>query len=267
MRFQKIAATAGLTALVLVGTAWQAVAANLVSYRAVYDVRLSESRNGSLVTAASGQIAYGTKQSCDSWIISQTGAMYLQTAEGDVLPQPLNFSAWESQDGTQYRFSVMGEDPDAAILGGAEKNGEVGEATFSRPQSVRFDLPKGTLFPMVHTDHIINQAQKGVTQFQNYVFEGTDVEGAKLLVTFVSPLSAMAQQYTQAVSDKALSRPGWNFRLAYFDPEDPASVPMYEIEADYLDNGVPVRWVLDYGDFSVEMGMSKFETLSPPDCS
>ncbi|MEG3619182.1 DUF1849 family protein [Magnetovibrio sp. PR-2] len=267
MRFHKWAKNAALTAALLAGSAGSAEAANLVSYRAIYDVRLSEARSGSAVTAASGQIAYGTKENCDSWIINQTGAMFLQTSEGDVLPQPLNFSAWESQDGTQYRFSVMGEDADATILGGAKKQGEAGAAEFSKPQSLRFDLPKGTLFPMVHTDHIINQAQKGVMQFQNYVFEGTDVEGAKLLVTFVSPLSSLAESFTKSLSDTALTRPGWNFRLAYFNPEDQASIPMYEIEADYLDNGVPVRWVLDYGDFSVEMGLSKFETLPAPECS
>ena len=263
MRFMKIAQKLGLTALLVAGAALPAEAANLVSYRAVYDVRLSEARSGSAVTAAGGQIAYGTKESCDAWIVSQTGGMYVQTSEGDTIPHPVNFSAWESKDGAKYRFSVMGEDPNAAILGDARK----GAADFFRPVEVSFKLPEGTLFPMVHTDHIINQAQKGISQFQNFVFEGTDIEGAKLLVTFVSSLSNRALSYKDKLTDQALTRPGWNFRLAYFDPEDPASIPMYEIEADYLDNGVPVRWLVDWGDYSVEMGLSKFETLSPPDCS
>jgi len=256
-------------ACLMVGVAAPALAANMASYRAVYDVRLAEAKRGSAVSAASGQIAYGVKEACEAWLVNQTGTMYLQTTEGDVLPQTLNFSSWEAHDGTQYRFTVMGDEIDDTILGGAHlsKDGQAGgEAQFAKPEAATFPLPARTVFPMEHTEHILAQALAGKTQFQNTVFEGTDVEGAKLLVTFVSPLSDRAKTMSSRFKMDALKRPGWTFRLAYFDPVSQDSEPMYEIEADYLDNGIPVRWMLDYGDFTVEMGMSKIEILPAPDC-
>jgi len=245
-----------------------AAAANMASYRAVYDVRLVDAKRGSRFTAASGQIAYGVKEACDAWLVNQTGTMYLQTTTGDVFPQTLNFSSWESRDGASYRFTVMGEKGEEdTILGGAKlrKNGG-GEAQFTRPDSMTFKLPANTMFPVVHTAHILRQAEVGKTQFQNTVFEGTDVEGAKLLVTFVSPLSKHARTISNALKIDALKQPGWTFRLAYFDPQSQTGEPLYEIEADYLDNGIPVRWMLDYGEFTVEMAMSKIEVLSAPKC-
>ncbi|HEY9081127.1 EipB family protein [Magnetovibrio sp.] len=268
-RLLKGAFVCASSALAIVVFAGAVQAADLVSYRAVYDVRLADAKRGSNVSAASGQIAYGVKQTCDGWLVNQTGTMYLQTATGDVVPQGLNFSSWESVDGTRYRFSVMGDETDSDIILGAasmSKTPNGGEAQFSKPEPATFALPAGTLFPMEHTVHILDQAALGKSQFENSVFEGTDVEGEKLLVSFVSPLSARAQTMAARFKDAALTHPGWNFRLAYFDPASQTGEPLYEIEADYLDNGIPVRWMLDYGDFTVEMGMTKVEILPKPDC-
>jgi len=243
--------------------------ANMVSYRAVYDIRLADAKRGSNISAASGQLAYGVKKTCDGWLVNQTGSMYFQTTTGEVLPQPLTFSSWESATGTQYRFTSMDDQEGGEVILGAARMSESrsgGEAQFSKPQPSTFKLPAGTLFPIEHTVHILDQALAGKSQFENAVFEGVNVEGAKLLVTFVSPLSVRARDISTRLASEALKNPGWNFRLAYFDPESQTGEPLYEIEADYLDNGIPVRWLLDYGDFTVEMGMSKIEMLSKPDC-
>ena len=265
----KIAIACACSMVASVGFANAVYAANLVSYRAVYDVRLVDAKAGASISAVSGQIAYGVKKTCDGWLVNQTGTMYLQVTTGDVIPETFNFSSWESADGTQYRFTVMGDEGDSdVILGGAKlaKSGGRGEAQFSKPEPATFPLAAGTMFPMEHTNHILDQAARGQSQFENSVFEGTDVEGAKLLVSFVSAISARSQALLERFKTEALTRPGWNFRLAYFEPTSKTGEPMYEIEADYLDNGIPVRWMLDYGDSIVEMGMSKIEILPKPDC-
>ncbi|MCW8916885.1 MAG: cell envelope integrity EipB family protein [Magnetovibrio sp.] len=266
MSFKKLilVVTATLTATFAVVSLAQA--ANLASYRAVYNARLSNVSNGANVTAVTGQIAYGAKRTCGAWLVNQAGGMYFQTTTGDVIPQPLNYSSWESEDGLQFRFSVMGDEPDTTILGGAKRTGLGGEAQFTKPEPVNFTLPEGTIFPFEHTAYILDQAQAGHTQFENYVFDGTDVEGAKLLVTFVTAMSGDVVERLSSFSAPALKKTGWNFRMAYFDPAERSSVPIYEIEADFLDNGIPVRWVMDYGDFAIELRMEKFESLPDPNC-
>ncbi|MBF0247704.1 MAG: DUF1849 family protein [Alphaproteobacteria bacterium] len=244
---------------------------DLASFRAIYDIRLAQAHGGAGVGAVTGRIVYGVEKTCDAWIINQTGLMRLQMLEGDTLDQPLNFSSWEADDGAHYRFSVPADgDHDEAILGSADMKPTGGTVVFTRPSAEIFDLPAGTVFPVQHTRHVIEQARAGTRQFQNTIFEGTDVEGAKLLVTFISPLAkgvraAVKKALGESV-DPALDHPGWNFRMAYFDPANRTGEPLYEIEADYLDNGVPLRWLLDYGPYSVEMILGGFETLPPPEC-
>ncbi len=241
-------------------------AANLVSYRAVYDIRMASAKPGAGFASASGQLAYGVKQACDAWLVNQAGTTHVETTDGDVISWPMNFSSWESSDGAHYRFTVMGDDVSPTILGGARMGADGGEAKFSKPEAAVFALSSDTLFPMVHTAYILDQAGQGKTQLQNMVFEGISVEGSKLLVTFVSTLSKRAGTIAGRFNLDAVKRPGWTFRLAYFDPVSRASEPMYEIEADYLDNGIPVRWMIDYGDYVLEMDMTKIEILPRPDC-
>lgn len=243
-------------------------AMELASHRAVYSVSLAVSSNTVAVTAASGQVAYGVEKVCGGWLTAQTGTMNLQLSSGEVMPQTLHYSSWEADNGHQYRFSVKTEgNGEEVILGTAQISpGADGTANFSRPEATQFTLPQGTLFPVSHTEFAIEAARAGNTQAETYIFEGTQVEGAKLLIAFISPLSNEAKAVQEKLGGELLSRSGWNFRLAYFDPKSQTGEPLYEVEADLLDNGVALRWILDYEAYAVEMKLNKIERLVKPDC-
>jgi hypothetical protein len=245
-----------------------AQAIELASHRAAYDVSLAASSDTKAVTAAKGQVAFGVEKVCGGWLSAQTGTMNLHLSSGDVMPQTLHYSSWESDDGHQYRFSVKVEgNGDEVILGTAQiRPSAEGIANFTRPEPTQFTLPQGTLFPVSHTGFMIDAARAGNTQAESYIFEGTQVEGARLLIAFISPLSNEAKAVQEKLGGELLSRSGWNFRLAYFDPKSQTGEPLYEVEADLLDNGVALRWVLDYGVYAVEIKLNKIERLVKPDC-
>lgn len=159
-----------------------------------------------------------------------------------------------------------GADRGEDVRGTAKMSAGGGVANFTHPERTEFNLPSGTLFPVAHSQFMIDQARSGQTLMESRLFEGADVEGAKLVVVFVSPLSAEAREVVKQVGGDLVARPGWTFRLAYYDPSARTSEPLYEVEADILDNGVAPRWVLDYGDFSVVMRLAKVEALDKPDC-
>ena len=238
------------------------------SHRAAYVVSLDSIREDVALSSVSGQIAYGVEKVCDGWLMAQSGTMNLHLPSGEVLPQTMHFSSWESDDGSQYRFTMKSEgDSGETILGTAAiPAGTPGSATFTRPEAAQFALSSGTLFPTAHTALLIAAAQAGKSQVESLVFEGTEVQGAKLLVAFISPLSDAAQAVQASLDSALVKRPGWTFRLAYFDPQDQTGEPLYEVEADQLDNGVALRWVLDYGSYAVEMKLNKIEPLNKPDC-
>jgi len=242
-------------------------AADLVSHQAGYTVHLGEGRKSG-VAAVSGQIAMGIKHTCDGWIQQQSGVLNTQLSNGDVREQVVNLSSLEQHN--RYRFSIKtGGTAAEEVRGTAEISGSggTGHVLYSRPKAARFVLPPATLFPIAHTRAMIAAARAGKTRLERYVFEGTAVEGAKLVVAFISPLSARAKAIMADVGGAILHRPGWNFRLAYFDPAAHGGPPEYEVEVDLLDNGVAPRWLLDYGRFSMEMTLAQVQALAQPDCS
>lgn len=239
------------------------------SHRAAYEVSLDSIREDVAISSVSGKIAYGVEKVCGGWLMAQSGTMNLHLPSGETLPQTMHFSSWESDDASQYRFTMKSEgDGGETLLGTAHMPaGAPGKANFTHPEAAQFALPKGTLFPTAHTAFLIASARAGKTQVESLVFEGTEVKGAKLLVAFISPLSDAAKAVQASLSDQTLvARPGWTFRLAYFDPQSQTGEPLYEVEADQLDNGVSLRWVLDYGSYAVEMKLNKIEPLSKPGC-
>lgn len=256
------------TAWALVLGAGAVQAAELAPHGAVYDIRLAAARENVDISAASGQILYGLEKVCDGWLAAQNGILNLQLPSGEVLPQTVQYSTWEAADGSQYRFTVKSEEGDAQVILGTAQiaSGAQGQVTFTQPADTQFTLPVGTLFPVAHTAHMIDAAQAGQNQIENFIFEGTGVEAEKLLVAFVSPLSAPSKAIMQELGGALLNRPGWNFRMAYFDPKDQGGEPLYEVEVDLLDNGVAPRWILDYGSYAVEMKLGKVEPLAKPDC-
>lgn len=267
-KLRAIAAGAALCVLSAMPMAATSQEPGLVPHKAVYTVRLDETRGGVGLEAVSGSIAYGVQKTCGGWVLAQSGTMNMHLPTGDVFPQTLHYSSWESDDATSYRFSVTTEgDGGEVILGSASVTpGQGGEAVYQRPEHAAYPLPADTLFPVAHTQFMIQSALAAKTQVHSHIFEGTEVEGAKLLVVFISPLSDKGRAAIDALGEDLVKRPGWNFRLAYFDPTDQSGEPLYEIEADMLDNGIAPRWVLDYGDFSVIMQIAKIQGEALPDC-
>lgn len=253
-------------ALVLCAGAVQA--ADLAPHGAVYDISLAAAKESVDISSANGQIIYGLEKVCGGWLAAQNGTLNLQLPSGDVLPQTVQYSTWESEDGSHYRFTVKSEEAGTQVILGTAQiaPGAQGNVTFAQPAGEQFTLPVGTLFPVAHTAHLIDAARAGKSQIENFIFEGTGVEAEKLLVAFVSPLTSQAKAVLQELGGELLDHTGWNFRMAYFDPKDQSGEPLYEVEVDLLDNGVAPRWILDYGSYAVEMKLSKAEPLAMPDC-
>lgn len=245
-----------------------ALAIELIPYQAGYSVSLSDVKNQNSVSAVTGQVAFGFEKICDGWLFQQRGNMKNYLPNGNVVPQVFQFSSIEKSGDYQFSIKTDGLSKDI-ILGRAEMSdtGNGGKAIFSRPEKITFSLPPDTLFPAAHTRFMIKAAEAGKDRLERHIFEGTDASPAKLLVAFVSPMSKAGQAIVEKMGSALKSQKGWHFQMAYFDPKSQAGTPLYEVGVDQLDNGIALRWVLDYGSHAVEMKMVKVQTLDKPDCS
>ena len=244
-------------------------AAELVSHRAAYSLKIGEVRPGGAVVDVSGVMTMDVEKSCDGWILAIRRVMNIVTAGGGQFTEDMRFAGWESANGDRLRFATR-------VQTGAERReykgearlpaaGGDGEAVFKLPESKTIKLPEGTLFPLAHTALLIDRARAGARQVARYIFDGTEIEGAQEAVAFIGPRRDAAGR-GDGHQGPLVARPGWNMRMAVYGTDKRQSMPQFEIEFLQLDNGVVPRLMLDFKQFTVLVSLEKVESLPAPSC-
>lgn len=254
-------------ALALAAAAGPATAAELAPHRAFYSLTLEKARSDHIVDVR-GVAVMSLEKACDGWIIGHRLSADLDTVQV-VLKQEARFAAWESADGTAYRFAARHETGDnrEAFRGRARTGGAdgAGTAELAEPAGKTLALPPGTLFPVGHLATLIDRAAAGDRQVSRTLFDGSDGKGPRLAVAFVGPrVEPDAKAATRF--GPLVARPGWSVRIAFFPVKSREPVPEYEIQALQLDNGVADHMVLDYADFTLRLELQKIEALPAPVC-
>ncbi len=245
-------------------------AAELTAHRAIYSLKLGETRSGGKFVKAHGALMTVMEKSCDGWIMAQTMKIELDTVEGTTIDHDMRYTSWESFDGGTYRFfsrNRSGQSRDE-FKGQAttSKEGGRGEAVFKRPGDKTIPLPEGTLFPIGHLAWLIDRAMAGDHQVPRYLFDGADGEGPQQVFTFIGAKVKPGEHGLTALGSLT-ERPGWSMSMAFFPVDSPQPKPEYEMEILQLDNGVTPHMVLDYDKFSVILDLQKIEAVPPPPCS
>lgn len=248
-------------------------AADMVAHKAFYSMKLGAVRAGSGFVGARGNMGLSLERTCGGWTMSQTLRMDLATPDGGEIEQDLRFTAWESDDGTSYRFfasnNVNGERED--FRGRALKESAVGtgNAHYKIPEGVKIPLPEGTMFPLGHTVWLIENALAGKRQVTVAVFDGADGEGPQQVTAFIGPKLKSGDHIPKKLL-KSLGplsdRSGWNIRMGFFELDTQQSEPDYEVEIMQLDNGVTPLLTLDYQDFTVILTLESLEEIPNPKC-
>ncbi|HJN22430.1 MAG TPA: DUF1849 family protein [Rhodospirillales bacterium] len=244
-------------------------AAELAAHRAIYSLKLGETRNDGKFIKAHGALMTVMEKSCDGWIMAQTLKMDLDTIEGTTINQDMRYTSWESFDGGTYRFfshnhSGRGRDEFKGQATTSQDDGH-GEAIFKLPGNKTIPLPEGTLFPISHLAWLIDRAMAGERQVPRFLFDGADDEGPQQVFTFIGP-KVTSSKNGITVLGSLTDRPGWSMSMAFFPAGSPQSKPEYEMEVLQLDNGVTPRIVLDYDNFSVILDLQKIEAVPSPPC-
>src|SRR3954454_1350426 len=103
-----------LAAVLAAGAACAAPAGNpdldagkieLVPHRAIYDLRLAQSRNNRAAEAVTGRILYDfSGNSCDGYALQYRQVSELNTGDGKAALSDLRTLTWEDGTATSYRF-------------------------------------------------------------------------------------------------------------------------------------------------------------------
>ena len=251
-----------LSCLVLATLALPASAVELAAHKALYDLTLASARGD--VTGASVTMSFEVGDACDGWTAHQQLAMTVTNRDGQDIDMLSDYTTYEAKDGTALRFKSRQTTEQAVtseVAGDATLSPAGGEARYTTPETATKPLPKGTRFPMAHTEAIITAAMEGKKFIELPLFDGTGPDGA--------------QDSSVAISSWTGPQPGkWHdldglssgrVHIAFFERGASAQQPEYEVSMRYWENGVADDLMMDFGDF-VMRGKLKALVMAKKGC-
>lgn len=251
----------------------------LAPHRAVYDVTLGRSAPGSGVNELAGRMVYELRGgACEDY--AQTMRFVTKSSSNDGTEQTNDMRTTSSEDATgqrltfnstQYRDDQLGD----ITEGSAGRRSNEVSIRLEKPEVKTLTLPASTYFPIQHSIAMLQQAMAGKDRFLADVYDGSD-KGDKVSAT----VTMIGKQHVGG--DKSLATPitnadrlsglrYWPISTGYFeknkDLDAKDALPNYEMAANFYENGVSTRLVMDYGDFSLKGELKELTFLDTPTCA
>src|SRR5215813_651918 len=181
----------GLAVLVLIGSggafspasAQSADAVELASHRAIYDLKLADSRGRRQLSDVRGRIVYDfSGNTCEGYSLQFRQVTELDNGEGKVVVSDLRSATWEEGDAKNYRFNFqnyLSERLVDSVDGRAARGSQATAVSLIQPESKKFDLDHTVVFPTEHIRRIVLAARAGQSLLQLPVYDGSET-GEKL---------------------------------------------------------------------------------------
>jgi hypothetical protein len=278
-------AALSLAAVIAASVAGAAPAANpdldaakieLVPHRAIYDLRLSQSRSNRSAEAVTGRILYDfSGNSCEGYALQFRQVSELNTGEGKAAVSDLRTITWEDGTATSYRFqsqNLVDQKQVETVDGKAERRSDGVAVNLTKPGQKKFDAEAGLVFPTEHMRRIIAAARAGQTILELPVYDGSE-NGEKIFSTLTvigAPIPADERLPTDAAAGQAALKgmKRWPVTISYFEKGSAGGeqTPIYSVAFELYENGISRALTLDYNDFVLRGDMSLLEIKDSKPC-
>ncbi|WNJ98564.1 DUF1849 family protein [Thalassospiraceae bacterium LMO-JJ14] len=277
-------------------TVLQASKMAFTPHRALYQMELGSTSQGSDVVDARGTMYYRFEPQCDGWDVESRVALSLHYgmigAAPEVVETAWTFSSFESYDGMDFTYAVDHKRNgliEEVFAGEAGKDSAGGGASFSDEEFTAVDLPPGTLFPAEHLIRLLKHARLGDGPFRQVVFDGANTDNPYEVNAIVigpvtdgqvavannrqtakkphNPLLVGASSALPGAAGTNTSKNIWRVRMAYFPFHGHSDIPEFELEVDYREDGIAERMIQDFGDFTLTLTPSRIEVLPRAECN
>jgi hypothetical protein len=274
--------TVGLFAGILGGVSASAgpaeEAIKLAPHRAVYDLKLSQTRKKQNVEGVRGRILYDFAGSeCEGYALQfrQVSEIAMGGDDSKVAVSDLRATTWEDAAAKSFRFNsqnFLNDKLENTVDGSAERTAADTGVSLSKPGTKKFALQSGIIFPTEHVRRIIAAARDGKTILELPVFDGSE-NGEKVYET-LSVIGSAIGPDAKKPTDAAAQEPAlatltrWPVTISYFDKSASGGeqTPVYAIAFELYENGVSRALTLDYNDFVVSGEMTKIEIKPAAAC-
>ena len=250
----------------------------LVPHRAVYDMALGQTRNGSSVSGVRGRMVYEiTGSVCEGYTQNMRFVTEMTSNEGQPTVTDLRSSTWEDGIANQFRFNstqLRDQKPGETTVGDAKREVAKGAVTveLTKPAKSTLTLKAGTYYPVQHSIALIDAARAGQTSLRADLYDGSE-KGDKAYDTLArigkkadeGALKLLPEIKGGVVIGSATA---WPVSISYYetgkDKQD--ATPVYELSFLFFENGISRRLVIDYGDFNIKGEISDLTILEASKC-
>ena len=254
----------------------QGAGAALVPHRAVYDLKLAQTRGRRPMQAVRGRILYDFSGSaCEGYNLRFRQMSELDSGEGKAVMSDMRANTWEEGRAKSLRFnsqSYLNDQLRETVDGFAERSGDTLGVRLTKPGSKTLDLSSSLVFPTEHVRRIIAAAREGKTLLEAAVYDGSEsgekvydtlaVIGRPILPNVKKPNDAAAKHPSLA----SLTR--WPVTVSYFDKAEKNAdqTPVYAVTFELYENGISRALLLDYNDFVLSGEMTSLEIQTSKPC-
>jgi hypothetical protein len=244
-------------------------AGELAPHRAIYDLKLAQTR-GNATVSARGRILYDfSGNACEGYALQFRQVSELDNGEGKVTLSDLRTTTWEDGVGKKLIFksqNYLNERLADSVDGQAERQSDKIAVTLTKPQGRTIDLEAAIVFPTDHVRRIIEAARASKSILEFPVYDGSET-GEKVYNTLTVigrlPTDAAAGQQTLAGMKR------WPVTVSYFDKAAKTTgeqAPVYSIKFELYENGVSRALLLDYNDFAISGELTSLDLKDIPPC-
>jgi EipB-like len=251
-------------------------AGELASHRAVYELKLAQTRGNSAAVSARGRILYDFSGNvCDGYALQFRQVSELDNGEGKVTLSDLRSTTWE--DGAAKKFiyksqNYLNETLVDTVDGQAERAPDKVTVSLTKPEDKKFDLEAAMAFPTDHMRRIIEAARADKSILEVPIYDGSD-KGEKVYNT-LTVIGRVIAPNERVPTDAAAGQEAlaglkrWPITVSYFDKNAKSGdqAPIYSIKFEIYENGVSRALMLDYNDFAISGELTSIEMRETKPC-
>jgi len=246
----------------------------IVPHRAVYEISLARTEEGSGVSTADGRMVFEvTGSACQGYNMRQRMVVNIGDEEGNLGLLDFRITTFESGNGDLYSFdsrTTLNREVVEQVEGEARRLGSGVQVKLKQPSQKTVQLEGDTLFPSQHLQAILDAA------LANRKFVAADIyEGAGTGEASDAASAAIGRVLEAGPQGPLRGGRHWPISVGYFDGEkDPEAstalgeeLPTYQMQFTLYENGVTNDLVMDYGNYALAGSLEQIEAFEGPGCA
>ena len=246
------------------------------SHRAVYELKLAQSRGNSSAMSARGRILYDfSGNSCEGYALQFRQVSELDNGEGKVTLSDLRSTSWEEGAAKRFIFksqNYLNETLIESVDGVAERGTQSVAVNLAKPAEKKFELEPAIAFPTDHMRRIIAAAREEKTILEVPLYDGSE-KGDKVFNT-LTVIGRVIAPNERIASDAAAGKEAlaglkrWPVTVSYFDRAGKTGdqPPVYAITFELYENGISRALTLDYNDFAISGELTSLDVRDSKPC-